>query len=190
MRRNIKAQIRTKKTKRFKAFIRSHRAQIRMSETIAVMFIFFVLIVFGIIFYYKYSQIAFKEQQEELLGARAIDTTLKAIYLPELICSRGEAESEDYCFDMMKLRQVNKTFSDHFGEYYFDLFPYTTIKVEQLYPYEEDAEGNNKNKWTLYDKEKPVWERKEATHFVVTLRDESNPGGVYSFGVLTVEVYN
>jgi len=162
------------------------RGQIRMSETIAVMFIFFVLVVFGIIFYYNYSKVAAKEKQAELLGSKAMDVTLKSLFLPELICSRGEAEPEDNCFDMMKLRQVNKTFMEHFGEYYFDLFPYTTITVEKIYP------GPKKN-WTLYDKPKPDWQNKEATYFVVALRDNdpSNPGGyIYTFGVLRVEVYN
>lgn len=188
MKKNIKVKNRRRKINRFRAFIRSHRAQIRMSETIAVMFIFFVLVVFGIVFYYKYSQISFKEKQEELMGARAIDITLKSLFLPELICSRGEAEPEDNCFDMMKLRQLiwdeEGVFSNHFEEYYFDLFPYTNIIVERLYP--EPYE-----KWILYEKIKPDWTRKEATHFVVTLKDETKQEeDEYSFGVLTIEVYS
>jgi preprotein translocase subunit SecG len=179
----------TKKTNRLQAFIHAHKAQIKMSETIAVLLIFFILVVFGIVFYNNYSKIAAKEKQEELLGMKAMDITLKSLFLPELICSEGKAEPKDNCFDMMKLRHVDKVFSDHFEEYYFDLFPYTTITVEQLYPYEEDKEGNNKNVWVLYDKEKPDWERKEATYFVVSLRDESSLIE-YSFGVLTVEVYS
>lgn len=183
MKKNIKAQIRTKKIFNFRALIRSHRAQIRMSETIAVMFIFFVLVVFGIIFYYKYSQIAAKEKQEELLGIRAMDITLKSLFLPELICSRGfEAEVIDNCVDLMKLRHADKVFSDNFEEYYFDLFPYTKIMMKELYPGDRE--------WTLYEKEKPDWTGKEATYFVVALRDESNPEGEYSFGYLTVEVYS
>lgn len=175
-----------KRTNRFQTFIRSHRAQIKMSETIAVMFIFFVLILFGIIFYYKYSQISYKEQQEELLASRAMEITLKTLYLPELICSRGEAEPEDNCFDLLKLKHLNETFSNHFGDYYFNLFPYTTITVDEIYP------GNNS--WVLYDKEKPDWQSLEKTFFVVSLKDEINeseqPNSGYHFGVLTVEVYS
>ena len=78
------------------------KGQVRMTETIAVLFIFFILVLFGIIFFYKYQTIALKEQQEELLGARAIDTTLKVLFMPELSCTKGEAEPEDNCFDLIK----------------------------------------------------------------------------------------
>jgi len=183
-----KAQIRTKKIFNFQALVKPRRAQIRMSETIAVMFIFFILVVFGIIFFYKYSQVAYNEEQEELLGIKAVEITLKTLYLPELICSNGEAEPDYNCFDLMKLRQVNKTFSQHF-EYYHDLFPYSRIMVEQLYPVYEN--------WTLYNKPKMKKlengsvieeEEKKPVHLVVALKDESREG-IYSFGVLTVEVY-
>lgn len=154
-----------------------------MTETIAVLFIFFILVLFGIIFYYKYSQISFKEQQEKMLGKRATDITLKAIFLPELRCSRGQAEPEDNCFDLIKLRNVNSTFKEHFPEYYYSLFPYTTLRVNEIYPTNQS--------WVLYDKPKPNWERKEAAYFVVALKDDlkTEEEGKYSFAVLTVEVY-
>ncbi|MBR9683601.1 hypothetical protein GOV03_03605 [Candidatus Woesearchaeota archaeon] len=173
---------------------KNRKAQIRMSETIAVLFIFFILVVFSLIFYYKYSEVSFKEEQAELMGLRAMDTTLKTLFLPELICSQGKAEPIDNCFDLMKLRHAAEegVFNKYLSEYYFDLFPYTKITIEQLYP----GEGES---WVLYDKEKtkqlddglmvPDWKNKESTYFVVSLRDELNPDNEYSFGVLTVEVY-
>ncbi|MFH1682950.1 MAG: hypothetical protein ABIA37_04085, partial [Candidatus Woesearchaeota archaeon] len=161
MNKNRKAH---KSTNFLRVWFREHKAQIQMTETIAVLFIFFVLILFGIVFYYKYSQISFKEKQEELLGARAMEITLKTLFLPELVCSQGEAELEDNCFDMMKLRQVNDTFANNFGDYYFYLFPYTKISIQEIYP------GNQT--WNIYEKEKPDWESMERTYFVVTLKDE------------------
>jgi len=191
MKKNIKTQTQTwKHTNRKLRKV----AQIRMTETIAVMFIFFVLILFGIIFYSKYSEVAYQEKQEELLGKKAVEITSKTIFLPELICSRGSAEPELYCLDMLKLRQVPKTFKDNFGDYYFDLFPYTIITVEEIYP------GNSS--WILYDKPKMnklangtmvASQQKEETHFLLTLKDEikeKEKKGEYSFGVLTVGVYS
>lgn len=166
------------------------KAQIRMSETIAVMFIFFVLILFGIIFYYKYSQVAFKEEQEEQLGERAVKITLKAIFLPELVCSRGEAQLEDNCFDMLKLIQVREVFEQHFGEYYSDLFPYAKISVKKIYP---PPTLDEIGEWILYEKIKPDWTKKEETRFLLALKDEITGleagEDAYSLGVLTVEVY-
>src|SRR3989344_170364 len=107
----------------------SHRkAQIQTSETIAVLFIFFVLILFGIIFYYKYQQVAIRERGEELLSLRAMDTTLKVLFLPELICSKGEAEPEDNCVDLLKVRHTPEIFRTH-NSRYFDLLSYSTISI-------------------------------------------------------------
>jgi len=155
-----------------------------MSETIAVLFIFFVLIFFGIIFYYKYQQVSFQEKQEELLGTRAIETTLKTLFLPELICSKGEAESEDNCVDMLKLRSLNETIKQYLDDYYFEIFSYARIYVQEVYP------GNST--FILYDKQKPDATREEPTFFVVTLRDEIAGKGqeLHKFGYLAVVVYS
>ncbi len=163
----------------------SRRAQLHLSETIAVLFIFFVLVLFGLLFYYKYQQVAVKERQEELLAARAMDTTLKVLFLPELICSKGDAEPEDNCFDLLKLRSVDETFKDHLEDYYFNIFSYSTITVYQVYPETSDA-------WVLYSKTKPEFPRVEPTYFIVSLRDETRGVGEpqYGFGVVKVEVYS
>ncbi len=170
------------------------KAQIRMTETIGVMFIFFVLILFGIIFYTKYSEVAFQEKQAEKMGKQAVEITSKTIFLPELICSRGEAEPELYCLDLLKVKQAQKTFKNNFADYYFDLFPYTKITVSEIYP------GNSS--WILYDKPKITRltngtmvqsKQKESTHFLLTLKDPikgKEKKGEYSFGILTVEVYS
>ena len=164
-----------------------------MTETIAVLFIFFVLLLFGIIFYYKYQQVAVKEKQEELLAARAMDTTLKTLFLPELTCTRREAEPEDNCIDMLKMRQANATFRKYINDYYFGIFSYARIRVVDL---------TDKQEWILYDKEKTKildngtvvsdWEKRENTYFVVTLRDEIKGQGEarYDWGYIEAGVYS
>ncbi len=158
----------------------SRKGQIHLSETIAVLFIFFVLIVFGIIFYYKYQQVAIKEQAEELAGARAMDTTLRVLFLPELYCSKGDAEPEDNCIDLLKLKGANETMQKHTQDYYFDLFSYSTITITQLYP--------APMVFIVYDKPKPEYTKKESTYFVVSLRDDA--AGSYGYGHVKVEVYS
>ena len=154
------------------------RAQLQISETIAVLFIFFVLIVFGIIFYYKYQQIAIKETGEELVAARAMDTTLRVLFLPELLCTNAQAEPEDNCIDVLKLAAANTTIKKHIADYYYSLFSYAKITITQLYPVPKV--------YLLYDQPKPDYTKKEPTFFVVSLRDESS----YGFGYITVEVYS
>lgn len=171
------------------------KGQMQSTETIAVLFIFFILILFAIIFYYNYQKVAIKEKQEELLGARAVDTTVKALFLPELICSKGDTEPEDNCIDVLKMKYVNNTRSDdpvnkpgffiQNKDYYFQIFSYARITVKQLYPAEEE--------WVLYDVPKPDWHKKEPTHFIVALRDDTagtQGQEQYGFGYVTVEVYS
>ncbi len=81
----------------------NNKAQLHITETIAVLFIFFILVAFGLIFYARYQQTAAQEKQEQLLASRAMDTTVKALFLPELMCTKGEAEHEDNCVDLVKL---------------------------------------------------------------------------------------
>lgn len=163
-----------------KTLLLGKKGQVHLTETIAVLFIFFILIIFGMIFYSKYQQISFKEKSEEFVASRAMDTTLQILFLPELICSRGEAEPEDNCIDLMKLRHANETMQDHAEDYYFDMLSYATITITQL-----SAEEKN---FVLYDKPQPNYKKKEPTYFVVSLRDDVV--GSYGLGYVKVEVYS
>lgn len=199
-------------------FTKNKSAQMQMMETIGVLFIFFVLVLFGIIFYFKFQQISLEQKEEELLAADAMDITLTALFMPEFQCSRGTAEAEDNCVDMSKLRALNGTMPDYINDYYFNLFGFSKIYVTSVYP------GNQT--YVLYDKEKvstnsegeevSSWQLKESTYFVVTLKDETqarmtnssilgsssssvvsrftfptvNSKGVYGVGYMGVEVYS
>jgi len=165
------------------------KAQAKMTETIAVLFIFFVLIAFGIIFYYQYAQSSARTYQLELLAEKSVDLTTKMLFLPELQCSKGEAESEDFCFDVIKLRALKKTFDNHLEDYYYDIFSYATITIHKTYPKPGES-------WVIYDFPKPKTGEKidrESTQFVIALRDEAKGGTgepAYSFGYVNVEVYS
>ncbi len=161
------------------------QAQIRMAETIAILFIFFILVALGISFYAKYREVSFEESKEEMVQARAIRTTLKALFLPEVICSRGDAEPEENCVDMLKARHFQEALHDEFNETYFELFSFSKISIQELYP--------NNQELVLYDSPKLDIKKKENTFFIVALRDETlGERGVpqYGFGYLKVEVYS
>ena len=145
--------------------------------------VFFVLILFGIVFYYQYQRVSISERNRELVVNRAVDTSLKTLFLPELVCSRGDAETEDNCVDMMKLRHANETFQRHLEEYYFHIFSYSSIKVYQVYP--------TPLNFTLYDKPKPNYNHFEPTFFVVSLKDETvAEEATYGLGYVMVGVYS
>jgi len=174
------------------------KAQMQMMETIGVLFIFFILVLFGLVFFFKYQQASFQEKQEELVAARAMDTTLQTLFLPELQCSLGNTEPEDNCVDLGKLRALNQTMPGYINDYYFNLFSFSRIYVTMVYP--------TNYTWVIYDREKvdingtASWEFKEPTFFVVTIRDQLQGWGTpyanemngidYGYGYLGVEVYS
>ena len=70
--------------------------------------------------------------------------------------------------------------------YYFNIFSYATVSIEQIYPGGEESAAI-----MLYDRPKPDWEAKETAYFVVALRDKIFGDNVdfFSFGYLKVEAY-
>jgi hypothetical protein len=180
--------------------LRDKKGQIRLTETIAVLFIFFILIGLGIIFFAKFANVAAKEKQQEILGKRAIETTLHTLFMPELLCTKGEAELEENCVDLLKARQLAVRLAEEpeTKDYFFNLFGYATISVIQQYPSPQEAclqgylDEECMGTWIIYDQEKPDWENKEATFWTVSLRDETAGGFLpaYGFGFLRVEVYS
>jgi len=174
---------------------RDRKAQIQMTETVAILFIFFVLLTFGIVFYYQFQKSSLQNKQEEIFQRQAIEKTTQVLFLPELSCTKGEGESEDFCFDILKLNQAEELLKI---DYYYQIFGFATITVEQVFPDEQDFSGDESSSpkiWPVYDREKKdaegnvIWERKEETRFVVTLKDESQGKAEYKVGVVTVGVY-
>ncbi len=167
--------------------IHTRKAQVRMTETIAVLFIFFVLLLFGMIFYYRYQSTAIQEQKEELLAERAMSTTLRVLFLPELMCTQFTAEPIDNCIEGLKLRQLepvdgrNGVIQSHVEEYYFELFSYATITIYEV------VQGDGPIPHIIYDQPKPDSKNTETTYFVVTIREQF-PGGKEEFHYAYIEV--
>lgn len=166
--------------------IRTRKAQVRMTETIAVLFIFFVLLLFGMIFYYRYQSTAIQEQKEELLAERAMSTTLRVLFLPELMCTQFTAEPIDNCIDGLKLRQLENdgVIQSHVEDYYFELFSYATVTIYEMVP------GGNFIPHVIYDKPKPDSQNIESTFFVITVREQfPNRPEEFHYGYIEVKVY-
>lgn len=164
------------------------KGQMHVSETIAVLFIFFVLILFGLVFYFRYQQGALQEKREEMLDQRAMEVSTKTIFLPELMCSKGEAEAEENCLDMARVEHAQELFQKY-GDYYFDAFSYAKITLHQVYPLPTQT-------WDLYDRPKLTVSgnknQYEPTFFVVTLKNDlvSQGNPIYAFGYLEIGVYS
>jgi hypothetical protein len=159
--------------------LKSEKAQVRMTETIAILFIFFLLVLFGMIFYMRIQNATLEREQEEDVNLKAIQTAQKASYFPEFQCTT-QAELPTGCIDIYKLEAFQKILEQEKKRlYYFEVFEYSNVYVEQVYP-------ENKS-WNIYDLKKPSYKGELKIPVPVALHDPVE--NTMAFGVLHVDVY-
>lgn len=158
------------------------KSQIKLGESVAVLMIFFILIVVGIIFWSRYSQLQIRDQQETDLLSKAITISQTATFLSELQCSTLEVIKFS-CFDSYKIRSMESLVMENpnqnRSDYYFGIFGYANISIHSIYPGEQS--------WTVYD-----FSGGNVSGFVSTQVPVSILNPIYnsfSFGYLEVKVY-
>jgi len=173
-----------------------------MGETIAVLFIFFILLIFGLVFYVRIHGGVVEQNVEARTELDAIDIAQKVSYMPEIMCtSKNVAMFETNCVDKYKLEAFHRMLygldplgpEDDNGALqlsYFDMLGYSKIYVNQLYP-EDPA---NPLTYTIYEKTMPEGEMKNqiSTWIPVSIYypiGDEGPEEV-AFGVLVVEVFS
>jgi cbb3-type cytochrome oxidase subunit 3 len=187
---------------------KSRRAQIEMGETIAVLFIFLILVAFGFIFYARMQKSSYTEQQEENIALKAVEVAQKVSFLPELRCSSENVPVHN-CIDTFKIMQFRALAAKH-NLFYYDAFLYSNISLEQVFPtpepgdpifWHEDPGGDPAKsgpcKVVIYENQPvdsagmPKWTSKTSTQVPTLLFDPiEGIAGQYYFGVLYVDVYN
>lgn len=153
-----------------------------MGETIAILFVFFVLILFGLIFYFQWQKTSFERQRVEVFADKSISISQVATYLPELACSPRANLATGRCIDVLKLELAEEEMQAE-NDYYFDIFGFATIRVEKIYP----EPTGEKAEWVLYNQTPPEITRKVNTPLPMVLYEPSS--GDRNFGVLYVDVY-
>jgi len=153
--------------------------QIKMAETIGVMFVFFMLLVLVMVFYSRIQAGSVVAQNEEQFIQKSIDISQIVAYLPEVQCSRDNV-LEDNCFDLYKIESLkNVNQNEQSRLYYFDQFEYSQITIQRVYPTGEDI--------IIYDNPKPGWKGKSLIPVPIIVYDPI--ARLYGFGVLNVATY-
>jgi len=158
------------------------KAQIKMTENVAVLFVFFLLLAFGLIFYMGVMKSTSQKDQEKDFTLKAIRITQLITFLPEMQCS-AENIVTDACFDIMKVESFSGLVKKNFL-YYYDYFGFSNISVTEIYP--------NKRTWSIYENLPNDIENKNklVTPVPISLYNATAGGSKgYSFGVLKVTVY-
>ena len=153
------------------------KSQIQMLETIAVLFIFFVLIMVGFVFYANIREENLATQTEKTRQLLAIEVAERASNLPELQCSE-ENIVDPNCIDLIKLEVATDIMKENVVHYH-DRLMFSRITVSSIYPLPQE--------WTLYDRPNENYENKIDTFIPISLLDPiSNKN---SFGVMRVELF-
>ena len=156
-----------------------------MTETIGILVVFFILVLFGIIFYAQYQKTVIREQQEAATVKRAISTSLKAFYLPEIRCTKAFDVAFAACVDAHKAEIFRENINDNYN-YYAIIFGRSHIYLYDII----------KNETTeIYNGTPMIWTKRIPIKFPVSIYNVTMPGtcgdiaGACDFGVLNVDVY-
>ena len=155
---------------------KSKKSQIQIGETVAVLFVFFLLIIIGFIFYVSVIKGNIESERDELSQLKSIEVAQRVLSLPELQCSEDVVKERENCFDTLKLEVAEETIPDN-DIYYFDIFEFGKIDVKEIYPGDES--------WELYSKPSDDYKSNFSTNIPVSLFDPT--AKKYSFGVLSIE---
>ena len=154
----------------------------KMMESILVLLIFFFLVVFGLIFYTKFSQVSLSKKSDEKMSLQALQASQRIQHMPELRCTKDGTQVEGDCFDLLKLKAFSKMLKSGIGsQIYSKYFPNIEIEVSLIYPMD------NARNWTVYNTTMNSSLNKELFFLPVTLHNVTE--GEYYFGYLTVGVF-
>ena len=163
---------------------KARKAQMKMFENIAVMIIFFFLLVFGVSFYFTLQKASIQREIERINQLAAVQQALRLTFLPELDCSFAGVQKEN-CFDRLKV----ESFAGEKPETniaYFNIFGYSNVTLKTIYP---PASEPDKIVKKIYSR--TVAGSYTKTQIPVLVCEEGcDPLNLtYSFGILEVDSY-
>lgn len=146
-----------------------------MMETLSTLFVFIIIITLALIVYGSISKSSLEQKQDEFAELRDAQIAQISSSLPEFQCSSLNILDE-VCYDVLKLdaaSQIQKS-------YYFDLFGYSTLTIQEIYP--------SQREWLIYNAPLQDYQQKKATFHPISLYDPI--GNTNAFGHIKIEVYS
>jgi hypothetical protein len=156
------------------------KAQIKMFETIAVIIVFFFILIFGLVYYNSTQINAIKKMDEANKQLRSIEIMKIATYLPELQCSNNNVLKAN-CLDSIKIDKFSELSSEN-KPYYLNVLGYGSINVTQVYP----ITWGDKTEKTIYEMRKSNPKSRTVNYIPIVILDPVKR--TYSAGYMEVEV--
>jgi len=158
------------------------KSQVQIGETVAVLAVFFIILIIAAVFYFNLGRGSIIKEQEGEVLSRSTSVVQRVLALPELQCSRNNI-IESSCVDIAKLEKSATISSDpQFFKFYYDLFGFSKITVYVVYP--KSQVGN----YILYENKLPDYKNKIQTDIPVTINSPAENKNY--FGYISVETYS
>ena len=129
------------------------KGQLQIQETLIVIFILVIIILVGLVVFYKFSASSLEQESEEnkILRYNALLATLPES--GEIKCSMYGLE--DNCIDTYRVMVVNTLYhiDPNYKNYLFERYGFADIRLKVLYPYENKNVCKSNNQ-----KDCGVWE--------------------------------
>jgi len=161
----------------------TRKAQVKFGETIAILFIFFILLILGFIFYGRFSAVSASQDVIEQQEIQSVGVSQAITYLSELSCTERNV-LEEGCFDLHKVIALNtlgvsQDADPQLRAYYLNLFGSATITITSVFPKGET--------YVLYNNSKEEFSQGLSSFFPISLKNASDNS--YSLAVLSVVIY-
>lgn len=158
-----------------------------MMETISVLLVFMIIMVFVMIFYVNISTSSAAMDRENQANLKAVEISQKISFMPEFQCATKNIITEN-CFDILKLNSFYRYVKyDSNGQIaynttYYDIFEHSKIVVQKIYPDTGEI-------WEIYEREPNKQRFTGKTTFIPINLYNPNNNEMY-FGILNVTYYN
>lgn len=158
------------------------QAQMQMGENVAVLFIFFILLIISIVFYAGLTETKIDIKQGEAFAAKAIEIAQRISYMPEAQCSKDNVIDAN-CYDIHKLRalaEINKNGTNRV--HYYNKFRYANITINQIFP----GDGGSIN---IYNNPKEDYLEKSQIQIPASVCDYTVRPEKCFFSIMIVDVF-
>ena len=154
-------------------------------ETVAVLFIFFIIIALALVFYGSYQKSKVTQKLADIKRSESIRIAQTALNLPEISSSR-KGVSGINSIDLLKIEAFSSIINNNYElkkGLYEQKFGTSTINIHEIYPEE--------NTWTLYDNPLSKYKSKYSFYLPVSIYNPlQRPSGKYSSGLIEVIHYS
>lgn len=168
------------------------RGQLQIQETILTVFIFIVLIMFGLIFFYRVQSATIADDFNKFQKDKLSVDFVTLGDLPEFSCSA--AGTKESCIDTAKLVVfMNLNNTKEYRDYYFDRFGYKNITIREVYPSNSSVSCSighptDCGSWEIYLRKPSKIKSKLVVDTPVSLYFPEKDS--YGIGIMRVEAYN